>query len=218
VREAGRRRRALVDRAVVGEGRGRGDVVDDDVGRVGAGAVVLVDDPRPHRVGAVVVEGALVAVAGVGGRVVGRAAEGGAVAVVLVAEIGRGVGRDRVKIVREAGGGRLALVDRAVAGQGRGRGDLVVDDGGLVGGCAVVLVDDPRPHRVGAVVVEGALVAVAGVGGRVVGRAAEGGAVAVVLVAEAGGQIGRASGREGVEVGGRRGTIVRRSIGWSRRV
>src|SRR5207342_501597 len=63
-------------------------------------------------------------------------------------------------------------------------------DGGGVAREAVVLVDDPRPDGEGAVIGERAGRARAGGGRRIVDRA-EGGAVAVVLVVEAGGRVGR---------------------------
>src|SRR5206468_1105617 len=57
---------------------------------------------------------------------------------------------------------------------------------------AVVLVDDPRAHGVAAVVIERAARARAGRGAAVVDRPWEGRTVAAVLVAEAGGRVGRA--------------------------
>ena len=144
VREADRGRAALVDRAVVGQVGGRGDVVDVDAGGVFAEAAVLVDDPRLDGVvrGTVVVgAGRGVAGAGAGVGAAGEVAVGAAVGVV---EAGGRVGRARVELVREADRGRAAFVDRAVVGQVGGRGDVVDVDAGGVFAEAAVLVDDPR--------------------------------------------------------------------------
>src|SRR5207248_1335401 len=83
-------------------------------------AAVLVDDPRLHRVGAVVGEGAAL-----GGRDPGAGVGGGrevAVrAAVGVVEAGRGVGARRIRGAGEGDGRGRALVLRAVVRERRGR-------------------------------------------------------------------------------------------------
>src|SRR6185436_16904108 len=88
--------RALVDRAVVVEGRARRDVVDGHVGRVGGDAAVLVADLALDLADAVVVGRA----AGAGGRAP-EAPGGAVVAAEAVLEAGRGVDRGRVARVVE---------------------------------------------------------------------------------------------------------------------
>src|SRR6266516_4719307 len=90
VREADRRRRALILGPVVAQISRRLHVVDDHVGRVGPVAAVLVDDPHRQRVVDVVGEAALVRRVGAR-RVVVERPEDAAAAVVLVMEAGRGV-------------------------------------------------------------------------------------------------------------------------------
>src|SRR5439155_10951824 len=90
-------------------------------------AVVLVEDPGPDGVAAVVVEraGRRGRAAGEG---VGRAGQAAVRVAVGVVEAGRGVDRRDIGLIAKGDRRRAALIDRAVVGEGRRRGDIVDRD------------------------------------------------------------------------------------------